>query len=50
LPGTISLQSLSIWQANCNKAQAKEENLTKNVREEVKAKEGGITVKSFRKV
>ena len=38
------------WQANCIKAQAKEQKLTENVREEVKAGEGGITVKSFRKV
>ena len=30
MPGTISLQSLSLWQANCIKAQAKEENLTKD--------------------
>ena len=38
------------WQVNCNKARAKDEKLEKNVREEVKAEEGGITVKSFRKV
>jgi hypothetical protein len=38
------------WQANCNKAQAKEKKACRNAREEVKALEGGITVKSFRKV
>jgi hypothetical protein len=38
------------WQVNCIKAQAKEKMLLKNSREEVEAGEGGITVKSFRKL
>jgi len=59
LEGTIAHQIFSgyyfaavalCWQANCIKAQAKEQKLAKNEREEVKAGKGGITVKSFRKV
>ena len=38
------------WQANCIKAQTKDKKLAENAREEVKAGEGGITIKSFRKI
>jgi hypothetical protein len=44
-------EAVLCWQANCKIAQAKEKMfLLKKSREEVKVSEGGITVKSFRKV
>jgi hypothetical protein len=50
LQGTISLHSLFVGKQIAIKPGRKKKKLAKNAREGVKAGEGGITVKSFRKV